>query len=171
MKNWRRSERGGTSLIEMTLVGIPMIFILISVFELSRGMWTYQSLAAAVKAGTRYTIVHGADCAIAPNACTVTVANIASQIQAAGPGLIPGSMTVTFTPASGTAISESLTSALSDTTTWPPSAGNANKVGQKITISAVYPFNSAIAMFWPGAGSVPFSPVYMSAYSGQGIQF
>lgn len=160
-------------MVEFTLVGIPMIFIVISVFELSRGMWIYQSLAASVKAATRYTSVHGADCATSPNTCTVTVGQIASVIQAAGPGLIPDQMTVTFTPATGTAISETLTVALTDSTTWPPSAGFANAVGQNITISAVYPFSSVISMFWPGAGPGigPFSPVNFPAASTEKIQY
>jgi Flp pilus assembly protein TadG len=46
-------ERGGTSLVEFTLVGIPMIFLLISTFEVARGMWEYHTLAYAVKEGTR----------------------------------------------------------------------------------------------------------------------
>jgi Flp pilus assembly protein TadG len=166
------SERGGTSLMEFTLVGIPMIFVLISVFELSRGMWIYQSLAAGVKAGTRYTIVHGEDCATSPNSCTVTIGQIATQIQNAGPGLMPDQLTLTFTPASGSAISESMTDALNDTTTWPPSANNANAAGQNVTISAVYPFSSVISMFWPGAASIlPFTTVNFPAASKERIQY
>ena len=39
-----RSRCGGQSLVEFTLVGIPLIFVLISVFEISRGMWMYHTL-------------------------------------------------------------------------------------------------------------------------------
>ena len=46
----RKSQRGG-SLIEFTFVGIPLMFVLISIFEASRGMWTYNLLAHAIKEG------------------------------------------------------------------------------------------------------------------------
>ena len=124
MKRRHRSEHGGTSLIEFTLVGIPLIFVMISVFEISRGMWIYHTLASAVKAGTRYAIVHGENCAQAPNTCTVTIGQIATQIQAAGPGLMPDQLTLTFTPANGSATTETLTASLADTTVWPSSTAN-----------------------------------------------
>jgi hypothetical protein len=38
-------------------------------------MWTYHTLAYAVKEGTRYASVHGKGCE-APNTCTKTVAQI-----------------------------------------------------------------------------------------------
>src|SRR5215212_5363994 len=89
----RRYLTGGNSLVEFTLVGIPLIFILIATFELSRGMWSYHTLAYAVKSGARYTIVHGQNCAIAPNACTVTIGQIAATIKSAGVGLPPDVVT------------------------------------------------------------------------------
>ena len=48
----RSRGRTGSTLIEFTLVGIPLIFVLISTFEMARGMWNYQTLAYAVRAGT-----------------------------------------------------------------------------------------------------------------------
>ena len=167
----RHNRRRGNSTIEFTLVGIPMIFAVISIFELSRGMWIYHSLAAAVKAGTRYAIVHGQDCALLPNTCTVTIGQIASQIQAGGPGLLATDMQVTFTDATGTSVGETLADALNDSTQWPPAA--ASGVGQPVTISATYPFTSAISMFWPGAGQGvhPYQTVNFPASSTEKIQF
>ena|SRR5579862_4710879 len=167
----RRNKRRGNATLEFTLVGIPMIFAVISIFELSRGMWIYDLTAAAVKAGTRYTIVHGQNCAQLPNTCTVTIGQIATQIQAGGPGLIPADMTVTFTDSTGTAVSETLAAALNDTTQWPPVT--AYGVGQPVTISARYPFSSAISMLWPGAGPGigPYQTVNFSASSTEQIQF
>ena len=57
-----RRRRRGATMLEMTLVGIPTIFILISIFEISRGIWMYETLAYAAKAGVRFASVHGADC-------------------------------------------------------------------------------------------------------------
>ena len=73
MSNRRRRQRGGSTVIEFTLVGIPMIFVFISTFEMARGMWIYHSLAYAVKEATRYASVHGASCTTSPNTCGVTI--------------------------------------------------------------------------------------------------
>jgi Flp pilus assembly protein TadG len=136
-------------MLEFTLVGIPMIFILLSIFEVARGMWTYQTLAYAVREGTRYAIMHGKGCA-SPNSCQVTIGNITSVIQAAGVGLDPASVYVTFTPASGSASTDTMTNQLASTTTWPPSG--ANVPGQTVSISAKYQFKTFLAIFWAGAG-------------------
>ncbi len=97
-----RSKRYGAATVEMTLVGIPIIFTLISVFEMSRGMWMYQTLAYSVKAGVRYAIVHGASCDYTLNnginSCIVGVADVAATIENAGVGLDPQNTLLTFTP-------------------------------------------------------------------------
>src|SRR5579864_8111966 len=83
----RTGNRGGKATIEFTLVGIPLVFVLISTVEMARGMWIYHTLAHAVREGTRFTIVQGADCKLAANKCTVKVADIAGVIQNAAVGL------------------------------------------------------------------------------------
>src|SRR5438309_7053681 len=103
MSRRKRIRCRGNSLLEFTLVGIPLICILIATFEMSRGMWNYQSLAYAVKGGTRYAVVHGQDCGQPPNTCTVTISNIAGVIRSAGVGLPADLVTLTFTDAKGTA--------------------------------------------------------------------
>jgi len=172
MRRRSRAARRGGTLLEFTLVGIPMIFTLISVFEMSRGMWLYHTLAYTVKEATRYASVHGVNCSIAPNACTITIGNIATVIQQHGPGLIPADMTVTLTPAAGAATTDTLQNLLGSATQWPPaSPAGTNSMGQPITISAVYPFRSALAMFWPGSKSVSFGTVSLPASSTNRIQF
>jgi Flp pilus assembly protein TadG len=173
----RDGQRGGSTLIEFTLVGIPMMFVLISIFELSRGMWTYHTLASAIKAGARYTVVHGQNCTIAPNACTVTIAQIAGRIRSAGPGLLPDQLNLTFTPATGSAISCPLggsdpSACLTNTTTWPPTG--ANSPGQDVMVSGTYPFRSIISMLWPGAGHSTvgtFAATNFGAVSKEQMQF
>jgi len=93
----RRRRQKGNSLIEFTMVGIPLMFVIISTFEMSRAMWTYETLAYAVKEGTRYAAVHGENCAVSPNNCAVKVSDIAGVVQAAGIGLDPGLLQVTLT--------------------------------------------------------------------------
>ena len=57
----QRNLEKGSSMVEFALVGIPLIFILISIFEISRGMWMYETVAHAVREGARYAAVHGQD--------------------------------------------------------------------------------------------------------------
>jgi Flp pilus assembly protein TadG len=156
MRRKRSREHGGSTFLEFILVGVPVIFVMFSTFEMARGMWSYHSLAYAVREGTRYAIVHGADCSTSPNSCTVTIAQIATVIKKAGIGLDQSALNLTFTPNTGAAISCAMTNCLTNSTQWPPT--NANSIGMSLTISANYPFRSGIAFFWPGTrvtGSMP----------------
>ncbi|HWB83787.1 MAG TPA: TadE family protein [Bryobacteraceae bacterium] len=163
-------QRRGSSLLEFTLVGIPIIFMLLSLFEVSRGMWIYHTLAYAVRQGTHYSSLHGKGCA-SPNTCQVTIGDITGVIKTAGLGLDPNAVTLTFTPASGSATSDTMANLLSNTTTWPPSS--ANVPGQHVTIAATYSFQTFLAMFWPGAGrAVMDSRAFtLGASSTEPIQF
>lgn len=159
-------------MIEFVLVGIPLIFIIISTFEISRGMWMYHTLAAGVKEGTRYAVVHGQNCALPPNTCSVNISQIATKIKTAGTGLPTDSVTLTFADAGGNSQSCLMSDCIAYYTSamWPSSTENAP--GLKIRITGVYKFRSAIAMLWPGAGG-PFSmgTINLSASSRESIQF
>ena len=162
--------RKGAAMLEFTLVGIAMIFMLISFFEIARGMWTYHTLSYAVREGTRYASVHGKDCA-SPNTCQVTIGQITTAIKSAGPGLDPNTTTVTFTPANGAATSDTMTNLIANSTTWPPASANA--VGQTVKIAVTYPFRTILAMFWVGDGRpISDSQVFnLSASSSELIQY
>ena len=158
-------------MIEMTLVGIPVIFVLISIFEMSRGMWIYHTLAYAVKEGTRFAAVHGQDCVtvlpIVTNACSTTVAQVASVIERAGIGLDRATTTLTFT--AGGAITCTLATCASNASQWPPNGSNG--IGQTVRIDIIVPFRSALAMFWPGHRPVSFALTNFGATSTETIQF
>ena len=96
----RKHGQSGQSLIEFTFVGIPGMFTLIGIFEISRAMWIYSTLNHAAQEGVRYAIVHGEDCGNngnncqvnlgpATNNCNNTNSTIAEVIQCAGIGLDP----------------------------------------------------------------------------------
>jgi Flp pilus assembly protein TadG len=146
----RRSRQRGNTLIEFTLVGIPLIFVLISIFEMARGMWIYHSLQHAVKEGARFAIVHGINCTTTPNACGKTVGDVARIIQDSGVGLIPGDVTLTFASESQSVGPCVLTNCLTNTTAFP-SGEPGNLPGRNITITGTVRFQSAAAYFWPGA--------------------
>ena len=171
----RTKKSRGNALLEFTLFGIPVIFVLISIFEIARGMWIYHTVAHAVRQGTRFVIVHGQNCATLPNACQKTVAQIAAVIRDAGVGLVPDDLTVTMSNASGTTVFNSvgpalLSAHLTNTTPWP--AGSGSAPGNDIVITARYPFRSAVALFWPGAGRPIIFPTFnLPATSRDRIQF
>lgn len=174
----RRANQSGNSLLEFTFVGIPLIFTLISTFEISRGMWLYETLAHAVRGGVRYAIVHGLNCRVTPNGCQVHVSDVATVISNAGVGLLPDQMRITlmqngnYKYNSGSSVT--LTTCLSDTTTaFPnPNGEDDDAPGLNVTIAATYPFQSAIVMFWPGGRSVgPFGTFNFGATSTERIEF
>jgi hypothetical protein len=192
----RSSQRGATT-IEMTLVGIPIIFLLISTFEISRGMWMYNTAATAVREGVRFASVHGVNCVkvapAIPNQCDVTANDIVQVIRngagnglthalnygptgAGSAGLPLGTTSATTTLVTFTSATGSFTCQLDGTTVtggcaaqWPPNLDNAVK--QVIQISIQVPFPSALSMFWPGSKQAMFSVVNLWASSSDTVQF
>lgn len=170
-------SRKGQALIEFTLIGIPILFTIISIFEMSRGMWIYHTLNYSVKRGARLAVVHGINCqntANNPNNCPVTVGDVAREIQQNGAGLDPNTTTLTFTPvASGTPCA--LQACLALTEIWPTydSSGvtSDNAVGKPIRIRAVTIFRSALGMLFPGVGTVRFGVYNLGADSTEYVQF
>ncbi len=186
----RTAHSRGATTIEMTLVGLPIIFILISIFEISRGMWMYHTLAYAVKNGVRMAVVHGRNCifnADNPNNCPKTIADIATLIQQSAIGPVPAQTLLTFTPGSAGAASTqcylaapgnkppygSHAACSSLGTTWPldDGSGTFNGVGKRIEIDIETPFRSALAMFWPGGGKTQFGLVNFGATAADYIVF
>jgi len=180
-----RSRRSGQAIVEFTLVGIPLIFVLISIFEISRGMWMYHTLAYSVKAGVRYASVHGVDCTNNGNTCAVNmgpVANtcagnpsIADVIKCAAIGLDPTKTQIKFYTfvLGGTKTLQgtcTLDKGSCPATQFPPPGANQPGVN-RIEIDISTPFNSAIAMLWPGAKPVSFTSGTFGATSADGVQF
>jgi len=174
----RSKNERGNALIEFTLVGIPLIFILISIFEISRGMWIYDTLAYATKDAARYASVRGQQWAHACSGvadCPPTIATLAGRLKNAGVGLLPDKLTVTFTSNTRT-VSCTLDQCLGNTSCFPSDSCGTNldggTQGLPVTITARYPFQSAIAMFWPGAGgSVIFGTISLPATAREKIMF
>ena len=162
--------RAGSTLVEFTLVGIPLIFVLISTFEMARGMWNYQTLAYAVRAGSRYAAVHGAGCSGSGNTCGVAVSDVANAISSAAVGLPAANFNIVLSSATAASVTcAPLSSCSSNATVWPPAADNAP--GLDIRISGTYVFKSALAMLWPGGGKASFGTFTFVAYTRQPIQF
>jgi Flp pilus assembly protein TadG len=163
-------RRRGNTIVEFTLVGIPLIFFLMGTFEMARGMWIYHTVAYAAKEGTRFAMVHGENCSTSPNDCAISVGTVARRIGRSAVGLDPALMNVRFISSSGATITCRLNNCVNDTTLWPP-AGE-NKREMDIEIRATYPFQSVAAMFWPGSADVSLLGTYnMPGTSREKIQF
>ncbi len=168
-----RNKRKGTAILEFTLVGIPMIFVLISIFELARGMWMYHTTAYAVKEATRLAIVKGQGYVYARDklgGTGVTVGRIVAEIRQAGVGLDVDDAG-SEVKLSGGFDCKPIRVCLGNTAQWPP--GGSNRRSQPLSIEVVVPFRSALAMFWPvgGGAARTFGVKYFRAYSEDRIQF
>lgn len=161
----KRGEAGNT-IVEFTLIGIPLIFVLISTFEMARGMWIYHTMAYAMKEATRFAAVKGQNCSVPPNACSTTVDRIAQEISASALGLIPGELNVTLSSPNATITCNPLSSCAGNATVWPTDAPGAD-----VQVTGIYPFRSALSMLWPGSPGVVFGTVQFSAYSKEKIHF
>lgn len=131
-------------MVEFAIVTVPFIFVMISCLEMARGMWMYHSLSNTVRVVARYATVHGTDCQTTYS-CSISVGTLATLFEQTGPGLPPGSTTLTLTSTSGTVSCSPVSSCTSNATTWPPSGGAV--VGNAITVSAYVTFHSAITSF------------------------
>jgi Flp pilus assembly protein TadG len=164
----RKAKGGkGSAIIEFTLVAIPLIFIQISIVEICRGMWDYQSLAQGVKGACRATATHGAGCA--GTACAMTVGQIAATISAYAIGMPASALNVTLTSNAGSVTCNPLSTCTSSATVWPPAGGNT--AGSDIIISGSYHFTSMLMMFVPGTNGMQFSGVMFRAQSRQILLF
>jgi hypothetical protein len=159
----RKSQRGNSS-VEMALISIPLIFMIVGTIEISRAMWTYHTLASAVKRGARFASVHGAGCLAVSTACGVDTGDVLQVVKDAGIGLDPAQLSLTF--ASGSSSQSCAASGTcGDTSSWPAAPYNA--VGLPLTISGTYRFEWVGRSLWPGQAVPPT----LTASSTEMIQF
>jgi Flp pilus assembly protein TadG len=166
VKNLRNSRQRGSAVVEMSLIFLPLMFGVFSVFELGRAMWTYHTLATAVKKGARVAMVHGARCADASSTCPVTVGDLVQTIQQNGVGLDMSALQLTFTAGGQSLTCAPANECSANNTSWPPSPYN--PVGQTVTINGKYGFNTVLKSMWPGQSTGTFN---LAAKSTETIQF
>jgi Flp pilus assembly protein TadG len=147
MKSSRNRSRSGQSLVEFALMGIPMVFVTISVIYVSLGMWQFFSLAYASDMTARFVSVHGAGCAQNGNTCTITVGNVATFFATQAISLDTSRVTVKMTDGGGTTTCNPVSTCTSTGTAFPNASHYS--VGSDITITATYGIRSPLAMFWP----------------------
>jgi Flp pilus assembly protein TadG len=162
------SSRRGSIMVEFTLCAIPLLFVVISLFWLSMGMWEYHTLAEAVNETARYAALHGADCV--GQTCATTVEQIANALAVRAAGIPPGQLNVTLTSAAQSYTCNPLTNCQSNSSAWPTLAGNTAvtdaSAGTDISISAKYQFSSPIS-----DGKIQFGTVTLGANSTQPVLY
>ena len=165
----RPGSRKGNAAIEFVMTGIPLIFMIISLVELSRGMWIYDTLVYAVESTTRDMAVRGYDCVTYVSGCGQTIGAYSQLFNKWAVGLDPGQLNVTFKSETQTVDCNPLNTCYSSATAWPPSGDNSRN--SDIWVTATMPFNSAISMFVFGSQPVAFGQFTLSAKSHQQILF
>jgi Flp pilus assembly protein TadG len=160
--------RRGNALIEFTLLGIPIIFISLSIVSVSLDMWQFHSLAYSTEMTARYATVHGATCTANTNSCTITIGNMATYYASQALALDPAQVIVNFTDGSGTTTCNPVNSCNSNATQFPKAAYNS--IGMDVKVVATYTLKNPFAMFWP-PNSDPASAFSVSATSRQRIGF
>jgi Flp pilus assembly protein TadG len=122
------------ALVETALVLPLLLLLIVGLFDVGRAVWLSNTLATAVREGSRYGVVHGAlsGSPTGPGSATYTPPDTDTAITAhvrnyaAG---VPGSLTVK--------------------STWPD--GNANR-GSRIVVSASFPFTPILSQVFLGGG-------------------
>lgn len=165
----RRRRSRGSTVLEFALAGVPLIFTFISIAEMGRAMWTFQTLSYASKEVNRYIAVHGTHCGSGSNNCKLTVANVATAAQSYAIGLDSGTLNMTLTSPSNSYSCAPVSSCSSNVNAWPPSSDGT--VGTVIQVRLQYQFRSAMAMLWPGASGAIYGSYNMGAYSRQRVLF
>jgi Flp pilus assembly protein TadG len=169
------SSRRGSVMVEFALCAIPLLFVVISLFWMSMGMWEYHTLAEAVNETARYAALHGADCV--GQTCATTVEQIANTLAGRASGIPSGQLNVTLTSAdpNGTYTCNPLSSCQSNSSAWPTLPGNTavthSTTGTDISISATYRFSSPISMWAAKSGNVQFGTVTLGANSTQPVLY
>jgi len=124
----------GQALVETALVLPLLLLLIVGLFDIGRAIWLSNTLATAVREGSRYGVVHGAlsGSPTGPGAASYTPPDtdtaIAAQVRTYATG-VPNNLTVQ--------------------STWPD--GNANR-GSRIVVSASFPFTPILAQVFLGGG-------------------
>jgi Flp pilus assembly protein TadG len=130
-----RGDRG-QALVETAFV-LPLLLILIvGLFDVGRAIWLSNTLATAVREGSRYGVVHGAlsGSPTGPGSASYTPPDVDTAITAQVRRYAIG------VPAS-----------LDVRSTWPD--GNANR-GSRVVVSASFPFTPVLAQAFLGTNTL-----------------
>jgi Flp pilus assembly protein TadG len=165
----KTTRRGGFAMVEFTLVGIPPMFLTISIIEASIAMWQYHSMMYANEIVARYAAMHGYGCTQNGNTCTITVGAAAKMIANQAPSFDTSRLNVTLYTNSGNTACAPITSCYTSTTQFPSSSDN--QVGYDVKFVASYPIYNPLPLMWPGAGQTAGGEFTLGSTTRQRIVF
>lgn len=164
-----RRRRRGYGVIEFTIIGIPIIFLTVSIIEVSLAMWQYHTLAYAVSVTTRYVITHGRSCSQNGNTCTITLGSVATTFKNQAIALDASKVNLTLYTQTATTTCNPLTNCTSSTAQFPSTTDNG--VNLDVTLVAKYPVSNPFPFFWPGSAPQSGGTFTLAATSRQRIVF
>lgn len=148
-----------------------MVFLFVSIFAMSVGMWNYHTMANAVTATTRALSVRGSE-SVVNGRPALTVSDVAHLLAQNGIGLSPSLWNVTLVAnANGAPVTQAcnpLNACFNNGTNWPPPGSNGP--GTALRISGRYPIGLP-GMFWTGAGGPRGHTHSVGATAQEEIQF
>jgi len=151
MKTQNLGGRGGNALIEFSLLGLPIIFITISIVAMGLNMWEFHNLAYSTESTARYISMHGYNCTQNGNSCKLYIQNYAQFFESQGLALDPSLVKVVFTDGSGSTtcnpVKNCATSSPANNVYFP--ASGYDSMGSDITVTATYLLKNPIALYWP----------------------
>jgi Flp pilus assembly protein TadG len=109
----------GQTLIEFAVSVFLLVMLLLGVFEISRMILVYTTVANAARVGARYAIVHGANAS--PTGTVALVQGVVRNYLSAGP-LTSANATINVTGAGGA-------------------------IGSSVTVQVSYPYNPLVTYF------------------------
>jgi hypothetical protein len=129
-RGMRAPAQRGQGLVEFAVVTVLTVFLLLTVFECSRMVLVYNTIASAARAGMRYACVHGS---------TRTGSGAAGP---SGPSANPAQvLTVIKNFASAGLLN---TNNLIISVTYP---GGSSAPGQTVLVSVIYPYDAFVTYF------------------------
>ncbi len=120
IRNGMRVRRRGVTMLETAIVAPLMLILLLGVMDLGIAVYANNTLAEAVRAGTRYAAVHGLK-SPSPAGTGSNNANVEGIVRQYAPGCMSAQLVVQ--------------------SVWPD--GN-NSPGSHVTVSATYDYNLGV---------------------------
>jgi Flp pilus assembly protein TadG len=114
-------------MVETCIVALLALMVIFGITEFGRALFTYHAVSNGARLGSRYAIVHGANCTSA--GCPATTDTIKTYVQNSTPGLNQSSLSATATW-TGTALDGSTCA-----------SGSSEKPGCTVTITVQYPYD------------------------------
>ncbi len=97
MPGRRHGRERGQALVDFALAIPITLLAVLAVFDFGRALYTYDLVSSAARIGSRYAIVHGSACTLAPPVCPATSSSIQTYVLSKVNGIDPALLNVSAT--------------------------------------------------------------------------